>query len=105
MLSFSFQFKACLTIDTSNSLQKSIIKLLKQAQKKVLAAKDVVNAKMNEAKDAVLRAQEKVASWREGNGPYFLCQTLKTLSKRHTYFQLYCMEKYSPLIFFYAMNR
>ena len=78
---FSFQFKACLTIDTSNSLQKSIIKLLKQAQKKVLAAKDVVQTKMNEARAAVLEAQNKVEGWRKGNGSYIYVKFSKRAQK------------------------
>ena len=56
-----------MTIDTSNTLQKSIIKLLKQAEKKVREAKAVVEAEMQKAREAVLKAQRKVASWRDGN--------------------------------------
>ena len=55
-----------MTIDTRNALQQSIIKILKQAQEKVQAAKDVVTAKMEEARQSVLRAQRKVESWRAG---------------------------------------
>ena len=51
-------------------MQQSIIKILKQAQEKVRAAKDVVTAKMEEARQAVLRAQRKVESWRAGKGDF-----------------------------------
>ena len=53
-------------MDTTNALQQSIIKVLKQAQEKVQEAKERVNNKMKEAMKSVRNAQQKVIAWREG---------------------------------------
>ena len=66
------QFKGCLTIGTQSSLQKTIMKLLKQAQEKVDDAKKKVEEGMDRARGAVRKAQKKVASWRAGIDISFL---------------------------------